>query len=114
MGLSSHTLRAIEEANKNQKKVLGKKIQAHFASQGGIAGKTIGIWGLAFKPDTDDIREAPSLELIDELLGASATLQLYDPAALDPMRKIFGNHPAITWCSDEYHAATGADALVLM
>ncbi len=109
-----HILRAVETVNKYQKQFLAKKIQEHFVSQDGASNKIIAIWGLSFKPDTDDIRESPSLELIRELLHASAKLRLFDPAAMAQAQKIFGSHPSITWCEDEYEAARDADAVVLV
>lgn len=107
-------LNAIEEVNERQKKVLHHKILDYFSSRGGILKKTIAIWGLAFKPDTDDIRQAPSLELIQSLLDHGATLRLYDPAAMDNAKKILAPLPQISWCSDEIEAATGADAIALV
>lgn len=105
---------AVETINARQKKLLGRKIDAYF-SQEGLAGKTIAIWGLSFKPDTDDIREAPSLQLISELLEKGASLRLYDPIALEKTKKIFPHSPPqLQWCQTEYEAASGADAIALV
>ena len=86
----------------------------YFSKRGGVKGKTIAVWGLSFKPDTDDMREAPSLEFIDQLLKEGARLRLYDPVAMPNAKKMIANHPDITWCADEKEAATGADAVALM
>jgi UDPglucose 6-dehydrogenase len=105
-------LNSVEMVNQRQKKVLAEKILAYFSLQQGIKDKTIAIWGLSFKPDTDDIREAPSLTLIQELLEHGATIRVYDPAAMLNARKIFGSR--IQFCKDEYDAAMQADAIALV
>lgn len=112
-GYSTPMLNAVEEINETQKKLLAKKIRDHFAPTGGVKGKTIAVWGVSFKPDTDDIREAPSLELIEELRDAGAKVRLYDPAALSNARKHF-KESSVTYCEDEYHASEGADAIALI
>jgi UDPglucose 6-dehydrogenase len=104
---------AVETINMLQKQVVGKKIFEYFGSQD-LKGKTIGILGLSFKPDTDDMREAPSLILIEQLLDAGAKVRLYDPVAMDNAKKIIPHSLSITWCSDELDAASGADALALI
>ena len=86
----------------------------YFAPQGGLKEKVIAIWGLSFKPDTDDMREAPSLSFIEHLLQQGARLRLFDPIAMKNAKKILGDHPAVTWCSDELDAATGAHAIALL
>jgi UDPglucose 6-dehydrogenase len=101
---------AAEAANERQKRVMGEKLLAHFG--GTLAGKRIGIWGLAFKPETDDIRESPALVLIDQLRAAGATLAGYDPEAMTNVRAQLG--AAIELAKDAYAAAAGADALVLV
>jgi len=107
-------LKATEEVNTRQKKVISQKILSYFATQGGIKGKTIAIWGLAFKPDTDDIREAPALSTIQDLLEEGAFIQVYDPAAMPNAQKFFSLEPKVQFCSDEYAAARGADAIALL
>lgn len=107
-------LHAVETINERQKKVLKRKIGNHFSTRGGIAGKTIAIWGLAFKPDTDDIREAPALQLVRELLEAGADCRLFDPIAMGNARKALGDDARIHWCQDEYEAAKGAHAIALV
>jgi UDPglucose 6-dehydrogenase len=101
---------AADRANVRQKKVLGQKVRAQLGAD--LAGKRIAIWGLAFKPETDDIREAPALTLIADLREAGATVVGYDPAAMDNVRAQVGN--ALELVDDMYVAAKGADALVLV
>ncbi|HEY5935919.1 MAG TPA: UDP-glucose/GDP-mannose dehydrogenase family protein [Kofleriaceae bacterium] len=101
---------AVERANERQKRVLGELIHAHFGGQ--LAGKKIAVWGLAFKPETDDIRESPALTLIEQLLAEGATIAGYDPAAMPNIREQLGD--AIELATDPYAAAVGADALVLV
>ena len=100
---------AVERANERQKRVLGERVLAHFG--GNLAGKRIAIWGLAFKPETDDIRESPALVLLEQLRAAGANVVGYDPAA---MTNIKAQGVAIELAKDGYAAATGADALVLV
>lgn len=114
LGLSTTLVDAIEEINANQKELLAKKIEHYFAPHNGLLGKTIGILGLAFKPDTDDMREAPSLVLIDQLLSRGSHVRLYDPVSMENAKKIIGKAAQITWCTDEVDVATGADALALV
>ncbi len=103
-------LNAVDSVNEKQKKVLFKKIKSHF---GKLQDKTIAIWGLSFKPDTDDLREAPALKLIEELLAEGATLRLYDPVSMEKAQEKL-NHPQIIWCKDEYDAAKSSDAIALV
>jgi UDPglucose 6-dehydrogenase len=109
-GYDALLLQAIDTINERQKKVLIKKMKAHFGS---MSNKTIAVWGLSFKPDTDDLREAPALKLIEELLAQGAYLRLYDPVAMSKAQKIL-HHPNIIWCRDEYHAAEGSHAIALV
>lgn len=107
-------LNAIEEVNAKQKKLLGEKIRRYFDKDGGVKGKTIAIWGLSFKPNTDDIREAPAIELIKELRDLGATLRLFDPVAMDNTKDLFKEDESMLFCSDEYEASRGADAIALL
>jgi len=102
-------VRAAEEVNKRQKQLLARKIDKHF---GGLAGKSVAIWGLAFKPETDDIRESPALVLIDELLKGGAKVRASDPQAIENVRAIYGDK--VEFFEDMYEAASGADALALV
>lgn len=101
---------AAERANERQKRVLGDRLLAHFA--GDLSGKRIGIWGLSFKPETDDTRETPALVLVEQLRAAGAVVAAYDPEAMPNVRKILGD--AIALEADAYAVAKGADALVLV
>ncbi len=107
-------LQTVDEINNEQKKALAEDIISHFSKSGGLEGKTIAIWGLSFKPDTDDMREAPSLTLIELLLKKGAILRLYDPVAMHNAKKFFKNKKNIVWCKDEQHAAQGSDAIALL
>lgn len=107
-------MNAVDSVNENQKKILASKIKSHFAPLGGVKGKTICIWGLAFKPNTDDMREAPSLQLIRELLEEGAHLRLFDPVAQENARSLLGKQEHLEFCTDEYEAAHNADAVALV
>jgi UDPglucose 6-dehydrogenase len=98
------------EVNDQQKLILGKKIKNYFGSE--LTGFTFAIWGLAFKPETDDIRDAPSLELIRELLAAGATVRVFDPEATNNVKQIFGDK--ILYAADQYEAVSGASALIIV
>ena len=102
-------LESVETVNKAQKTRLFAKIKKHF---GALKGKTIAVWGLAFKPRTDDMREAPAIPLIEALLAAGATVQVYDPEAIKVARGIFGNK--ITYAASNYDALKGADCLAIV
>jgi UDPglucose 6-dehydrogenase len=102
-------LDAVENVNAAQKTTLYAKMKKHFGS---LKGKTIGVWGLAFKPKTDDMREAPSVPLIDSLLGAGATVLAYDPEAAKVAKGIFGNR--VSYASSNYDAIKGADGLAIV
>jgi UDPglucose 6-dehydrogenase len=102
-------LEAVESVNKAQKTRLFAKIKKHF---GTVKGKTVAVWGLAFKPRTDDMREAPSIPLIEALLAASVTVQAYDPEAMKVAKGIFGNK--ITYAASNYEALKGADCLAIV
>jgi UDPglucose 6-dehydrogenase len=103
-------MESVHEVNDDQKQVLFQKIQFHFGKS--LAGKTLAIWGLAFKPQTDDIREAPALALIDKLLEAGVRLRVHDPEATANVRAIYGDK--LTYCDGPYGATEGADALVIV
>jgi UDPglucose 6-dehydrogenase len=114
VGVDASILEAVDAVNNRQKKLLGKKMIHYFASRGGLKGKTVAIWGLSFKPDTDDMREAPSLSLIEQLLSQGALLRLFDPVAIPNAKKMIPDHANITWCADEMEAAAEADAVALL
>jgi UDPglucose 6-dehydrogenase len=109
-GMSLRVLEAVEAVNEDQKHRVFQKLSKAIPS--GLRGKRIAIWGLAFKPRTDDMRDAPALTIIDELLKAGATVVAHDPVAMDEAKHRFGNK--ITLAPDEYTAITGADALAIV
>jgi UDPglucose 6-dehydrogenase len=109
-GMNPRILESVHEVNEAQKSVLVEKIERHFADQ--LAQKTVAVWGAAFKPGTDDIREAPSLVLIDWLLSRDANVRIYDPVALGNIRRRYGDK--LVLCDDCYHALEGADALAIL
>ncbi|WP_013629089.1 UDP-glucose dehydrogenase family protein [Rubinisphaera brasiliensis] len=108
-GMQPGLLQSVDDVNNRQKQVLFRKLDRYF--QGDLKGKTIAVWGLAFKPRTDDIREAPSLTLIDELLEAGAKVQAHDPVASENVAAIYGDRIQII--EQQYDALTGADALAI-
>jgi UDPglucose 6-dehydrogenase len=106
-------IRATEQVNEMQKLVLLPKIKDFFG--GSLEGVTLAVWGLAFKPRTDDMREAPSLALIDELVGGGASIRAFDPEAMDEAKKALEEHgDRITYCRKSYDACEGAEGLVLV
>ena len=111
-GYDFKILRATEAVNERQKLRLVDKMITHFNGEQGLSGKTIALWGLAFKPRTDDMREAPAIAIIERLLALGAKIRAYDPEADDTARRIFGNR--ITICEKSYDALDGADALALV
>jgi len=109
-GYSLKVLQAVEEVNNYQKTVLFNKISTYF--KGDLAGKTIAIWGLSFKPETDDMREAPSVVLINQLIEKGAIVCAYDPIAMPEAKRILGDK--IKYCKDLYETLIGADALAVV
>jgi UDPglucose 6-dehydrogenase len=109
-GLELDLLRAVERTNERQKKVLVHKVLKHF--EGALEGRTIGVWGLAFKPKTDDMREAPAVEVIEGLLGKGARVVAHDPVAVESARRILGER--IAYAATPYGAVEGADALCVV
>jgi UDPglucose 6-dehydrogenase len=112
--IEPRVLEAVEAVNRAQKGVLFRKIEQFFAGQGGLKGRTIALWGLAFKPNTDDMREAPSRVLMEALWAAGATVRAYDPVAMPETRRLYGEHPALTLCRNAPEALQGADALAIV
>ena len=105
-------LMAVEAANSAQKHVLGRKIKQRLGDD--LTGRHFAVWGLAFKPNTDDMREAPSLELLTDLLAAGATVTAYDPAAMHEAQRVLGNEPRVRYALSPNEALEGADALVIV
>jgi UDPglucose 6-dehydrogenase len=110
LGLSLEVLKAVEEVNECQKRVVLDKALRYLGHD--LNGKIVGIWGLAFKAETDDMRESPTIPLIEGLLAAGARVQTHDPKATDSARTIFGDR--VMYAADPYSAADGADALAVM
>lgn len=112
VGYEPRILTAVEEVNTAQKRVLVEKVIAHFGRN--LKGKTFAVWGLAFKPQTDDMREAPSIVIINELIALGATIKAYDPVAMQEAKKVFGNNHSVTLCADEYETLKDAEAMLLI
>jgi len=111
-GYGARILEAVEAVNNDQKSVLLNKIDAHMGAD--LEGKTLAIWGLAFKPNTDDMREAPSRVIIDGLLARGAHIKAYDPVAMEQASKIYGGNERVTFCKSMYKTTEDSDALVVV
>lgn len=109
-GYPMEVLQAVDRVNERQKGILFEKLQRHF--DGDLKGRMVALWGLSFKPETDDMREAPALVLIERLLEAGCRVQVYDPIAIDEARRRLGDR--VSYCRDMYEAAVDADALMLV
>ena len=109
-GYDMRVLRAVEDVNEAQKSIVYRKLRNHFG--GDIKGKKVALWGLAFKPETDDMREAPSLVVIDRLLADGSEVTVFDPIAIDECRRRIGGK--VAYADDMYSAVEGADALLLV
>jgi UDPglucose 6-dehydrogenase len=103
-------VKTVMDVNDRQKTMLGKKIKSYYGND--LQGKTFAVWGLAFKPETDDIREAPALELISELLEAGASVRAFDPEAMNNVHQVFGGR--VYFAEDQYDALKQADAMVIV
>lgn len=108
-GYTMGVIEAVEAVNERQKEIVVKKLQDKL---GTLRGKTIALWGLAFKPETDDMREAPALVVIEKLLEAGASVKVYDPVAMDECRRRIGNR--VVYCKDMYDVVIDADALAVL
>jgi UDPglucose 6-dehydrogenase len=111
-GNALKVLQAVEDANEAQKEVLPAKIVKHLGAD--LRGRTIALWGLAFKPNTDDMREAPSRVLIEDLLARGARIRAYDPVAMHEAQRVFGDEPRIAYAKSPLDALEGADALAIV
>jgi UDPglucose 6-dehydrogenase len=109
VGYDFRILDAVMDVNERQKKHLVTKIKDYFRDN--IAGKHFAVWGLAFKPNTDDIREAPALEIIDALLDGGATVTVFDPEAMGNVKKLLGDK--VKYAESQYECLKGADALII-
>lgn len=111
VGYEPKILQAVEDVNRRQKQLLFSKIQDVF---GELKGRTFALWGLAFKPNTDDMRDAPSRVLMEALWEAGATVRAFDPEAMDECRRIYGERPDLVLCDSPEAVLEGADALVIV
>src|SRR5690606_30087847 len=111
-GLDLKVLRAVEAANDAQKQVLARKVKQRLGAD--LTGRHFALWGLAFKPNTDDMREAPSLSFIQDVLAAGGSVTAYDPAAMDETRRVLGNLAGLRYATSPNEALEGADALVIV
>ncbi len=109
-GFNMRILKSVEEVNDDQKNVLFEKAKTYF--KGDLKGKTVALWGLSFKPQTDDMREAPSLVIINSLLEAGCKVKAYDPVAMEEAKRKIGD--AVVYCNDQYEALLEADCLMLV
>ena len=112
VGYPAQLLQAVEGVNERQKLTLFEKIHAYF--EGDLTGKTLAVWGLAFKPNTDDMREASSRVLMENLWAAGARVRAFDPVAMEETRRIYGDRPDLTLCDSPEAALEGADALAIV
>ena len=102
-------LEAVDQVNERQKRILIQKVRRHFGAD--LSSRTFAIWGLSFKPNTDDIREAPAINVIEDLLGHGASIKAFDPAAMTQAERVFNG--SISYCQRSYEALEGADALLV-
>ena len=112
VGFTPEVLLAVERRNQAQRQLLGERIARHYG--GSLAGKTVAVWGLAFKPETDDMREAPSRELLAQLWAAGARVRAHDPVAMEEARRIFGERADLALCETPMQALQGADCLAIV
>ena len=111
-GFPAKIIEAVEAVNENQKHVLVQKVKSHFGED--LSGKTFAVWGLSFKPNTDDMREAPSRVIMEELWAAGAKVRAYDPEAMEECRRIYGSRDDLTLVDHHKDALDGADALLVV
>jgi UDPglucose 6-dehydrogenase len=111
-GRPLEVLRAVERANEAQKRVLVDKVVARFGAD--LAGRRFALWGLAFKPNTDDMREAPSRAVVEGLVAHGARIVAYDPVAMGEARRVFGDQPGLAYADSALQALEGADALLIL
>ena len=113
-GCTPELLESVDAVNERQKRSMARRIQDYFAAQGGVAGKTLALWGLAFKANTDDMREAASLSIIKELTAQGMRVQAYDPIAGPHAATVLGDNSLVTIATDQYAALQNADALLVV
>lgn len=113
-GVEPKLLNAVEDVNARQKKHMAGRIMEYFAPQGGVKGKTLALWGLAFKANTDDMREAASISIVNELTAAGMKVRAFDPVAAENAHEIFKNNPLVEIVDSQYGACEGAQGLLVV
>lgn len=113
-GVEPKLLNAVEDVNARQKKHMAGRIKEYFAPQGGVKGKTLALWGLAFKANTDDMREAAAISIVNELTEAGMKVRAFDPVAADNARQVFKDNPLVEIVDSQYGACEGAQALLVV
>ncbi|MDY0306445.1 MAG: UDP-glucose/GDP-mannose dehydrogenase family protein [Desulfovibrionaceae bacterium] len=113
-GYEPRLMSSVDAVNEEQKGLLARKVEEYFAAQGGVSGKTLALWGLAFKPNTDDIREAPAREVIARLTASGMRVRAFDPVAAERARRELGGNPLLEIVDGQYEALIGADALAVV
>ncbi|MBQ3060602.1 MAG: UDP-glucose/GDP-mannose dehydrogenase family protein [Desulfovibrio sp.] len=113
-GITPVLLNAVEDVNARQKVYMARRIQEYFAPQGGVAGKTLALWGLAFKANTDDMREAAAIDIINALTAAGMKIRAFDPIAAENARRIFRDNALVEIVDEQYAACEGAQALLVV
>jgi UDPglucose 6-dehydrogenase len=111
-GYAASIVEGVEAVNERQKRVLFDKLSSHFGNK--LKGRTFALWGLAFKPNTDDMREAPSRTVMDLLFAQGAKVQAYDPAAMDEARRAYADQPSLSLCRNRDETLKGADGLIVV
>jgi UDPglucose 6-dehydrogenase len=107
-------LMAVDDVNRRQRQIMADKVVRYYEDHGGIGGKTLAVWGLAFKPNTDDVRESPALAILSILVKKGARVQAYDPEAIRSAKRVLGENPKVSYFDNPYDALAGADALLLL
>ncbi len=113
-GLQPRIMQSVIDVNEAQKRLLAGKVIDYFRDRGGLEGKRLAVWGLAFKPNTNDMREAPSITIIDQLLNCGADIRAFDPQAIEEAKAVFSGRQGIRFHKDSYEALDGAEALILI
>ncbi|MCX5833510.1 MAG: UDP-glucose/GDP-mannose dehydrogenase family protein [Deltaproteobacteria bacterium] len=111
---SSQLLMAVDGVNMRQRQIMADKVVQYFEGRGGVKGKTVAVWGLSFKPNTDDVRESPAMAIVSILVEKGVRIQAYDPEAIKSAKRVLGENPNVVYFDNAYDALTGADGLVLL
>ncbi len=111
---SSQLLMAVDGVNMRQRQIMADKVVQYFEGRGGVKGKTVAVWGLSFKPNTDDVRESPAMAIVSILVEKGVKIQAYDPEAIKGAKRVLGENPNVVYFDNAYDALTGADGLVLL